>query len=887
MGSEQWCENMHLIFTHEQADFDAVAALFAARLLDSKALAVLPRRLNRNVRAFLTLYADSLSFIEFDEIPRGKVKRMTLVDTQTCLSLKGHTAQTKVHVFDHHPLDRELDPSWSVHLDEIGATTTVLVEALQESGVEPDVVGATLLLLGIYEDTGSLLYTSTTSRDVRASAWLLDRGASLAIAADFLDHPLSDEQRALYERLLEAVEMIEIHGLSVVIAGAAAQGMVDEISTLAHKLRDVFDPAGLFVLVVLDGRVQLVARSSSDALDVSRVAEHFGGSGHDRAAAALIRDMPLEAIRSELLDLLPVIINPPKTVDEIMSREPQVLDPSVTVAQASERMQRFGHEGYPVVDGDTTLGLLTRRAVDRAMSHGMGDRPVSSVMEAGAVTVHPSDSVQHLQQVMMEHNWGQVPVSDRESGKIIGIVTRTDLLKTLAPAPLSATSSILTEKLVEALPAARLDLLKLIAKRAEAHSDALYIVGGFVRDLLLGEPSTDFDLVVEGDAIGLARELAELYGGRVSSHRRFGTAKWRLDKQNAELARALTVKDAKTLDLPASLDFVTARAEFYAHPTALPSVQSGSIKLDLHRRDFTINTLAMRLDGRHYGHLLDYWGGGQDLRNGLIRVLHSISFVDDPTRALRAVRLEQRLGFAIEDRTQELLLNAMPLLDRVSGDRIRHELEQIFEESNLPQIMARLEELKLLAAIHPALAWDDWLEGRFQEARAFNAPEYWRLEAGLEPLLLIYVSWLFRLSNGEARSVCERLKFPAAVQRVLMEANRLGTRLPSVAKQGVPSEIVAVLDELREQTLGAAWMAFGNDEASREAVDRYLREWRFVQSTTDGNTLRAMGLSPGPAYRRILCDLRAAWLDGQIGSDREERQLLERYIESQNILGED
>ena len=170
---------MHLIFTHEQADFDAVAALLAARLLDSEALAVLPRRLNRNVRAFLTLYSDNLSFIEFDEIPRGKVKRLTLVDTQTSALPKRRISQTKVHVIDHHPLDRELDPSWSVHLDEIGATTTLLVEALQDAGVEPNVAVATLLLLGIYEDTGSLLYTSTTPRDMQASAWLLDRGASL------------------------------------------------------------------------------------------------------------------------------------------------------------------------------------------------------------------------------------------------------------------------------------------------------------------------------------------------------------------------------------------------------------------------------------------------------------------------------------------------------------------------------------------------------------------------------------------------------------------------------------------------------------------------------------------------------------------------------------
>ena len=208
--------------------------------------------------------------------------------------------------------------------------------------------------------------------------------------------------------------------------------MQDEISTLAHKLRDLFDPAGLFVLVALNGMVQLVARSTSDAVDVASLAEHFGGGGHNRAAAALIRGRRPEDVRDELLQLLEATLRPALTVGEIMSREPQLLAPSVRVADAAERMQRFGHEGYPVVEDGSVVGLLTRRAVDRAMAHAMGGRPVSSVMEAGGVTVSPADSVQHLQRVMIQHDWGQVPVADPADGQIIGIVTRTDLLRTLA-----------------------------------------------------------------------------------------------------------------------------------------------------------------------------------------------------------------------------------------------------------------------------------------------------------------------------------------------------------------------------------------------------------------------------------------------------------------------
>jgi tRNA nucleotidyltransferase (CCA-adding enzyme) len=876
---------MHLILTHEQADFDGTAALLAARLLQPQALAVLPRRLNRNVRAFLTLYGDALPFTDPDDVPRGPIERVTLVDTQALPSIKGASSRTQVHVVDHHPPAPQRDPAWTADLQPLGSTTTLLVEALQEASTTPDLVGATLLLMGIYEDTGSLSYAGTTSRDLLACAWLLEQGASLTIAVDFLNHPLSADQRRLYDRLFDSAQTHTFHGLSIVIACASAEGMQDEISTLAHKLRDLFDPAGLFVLVALNGTVQLVARSTSDAVDVARLAEHFGGGGHNRAAAALIRGRTPEDVRDELLKLLETTLRPALTVGEIMSREPQLLAPSVRVAEAAERMQRFGHEGYPVVENGRVVGLLTRRAVDRAMAHAMGARPVSSVMDAGGVTVSPTDSVQHLQRVMIEHNWGQVPVADPDGGQILGIVTRTDLLRTLAAEASGARPASLGPRLEAALAPERLALLRLAVRQAESQGSAIYIVGGFVRDLVLGVPSVDFDLVVEGDAIALARGLAEAFGGRVSSHTRFGTAKWHVDARHAGLLRAVGTRHGAAPDLPASLDLVSARTEFYAHPTALPSVQRGSIKLDLHRRDFTINTLALRLDGRHYGELLDPWGGGRDLRDRIIRVLHSISFIDDPTRMLRAARLEQRLGFAIESRTLELMQQAMPLLDRVSGERLRDELALILDEACAGPILTRLQALRLLSAIHPALEWDAWLEARFAEARTFEPPEAWRLQETPQAERLLYALWMARLDANQVSAVCDRLHFSLAMRAVVVDANRLAHAVPRWPRGIAPSDVVARLDEAGQESLVAAWLALADVPPARELLTSYLVTWRHVAPATNGRALRAAGLPPGPAYRTILVTLRAAWLDGQLEDADQERELLQALLEQGSKRG--
>jgi len=278
---------MHLVLTHEQADFDGVAAACAVWSLDQDATPVLPQRVNRNVRAFLTLYGERLPFVRAEDLSGEAIDQVTLVDTQSLASLKGVSAGTRVHVIDHHPPGESLSDEWTTHLEEVGAVTTVLVGDLRQAGVELGMAEASLLLLGIYEDTGSLTYASTTPADLLAAAWLLEAGANLSVVAEFLDPPLSPDQRALYEQLLEAAETHSFHGLNVVVACAEVEGRIDEISSVTHKLRDVFDPAGLFVLVEMDSHIQMVARASTDDLDVGEVARRFDGGGHSRPSFAI------------------------------------------------------------------------------------------------------------------------------------------------------------------------------------------------------------------------------------------------------------------------------------------------------------------------------------------------------------------------------------------------------------------------------------------------------------------------------------------------------------------------------------------------------------------------------------------------------------------------
>lgn len=881
---------MNVILTHEQADFDALAALLGAALLHDRSLPVLPRRLNRNVRNFLNLYSSEFSFVDARDLPALPIESVTLVDTQSMVTLKGIHAKTKIKVIDHHPQRPDLNPEWTVHVDRVGSCTTLLVEELRDHNGNLTVLQATLLLLGIYEDTGSLTYVSTTSRDVRAAAYLLEQGASLQIAADYLNPPLSAEQRRIYDQLLAAVTAYRIQGQNILVATAVATGMNEEISSVAHKIRDLLDPDGLFLLVQTDEGIRIVARSTTDSVDVGAIASEFGGGGHARAASALLRvestpdgkSPTLEEVSTHLVERLKQLVRPSVTAGRIMSRHPLVLSPDTSAQDAAALMQRYGYEGYPVVRDGKVIGLLTRRAVDRALAHKLNLAAVS-LMDAGEVSVVPSDPLEHLQRLMASTGWGQIPVVSPEDGSVIGIVTRTDLLKVMGRQQQAIPGRInLKDRLEQALPPARTAFLKLLASQAHELHLPVYVVGGFVRDLLLERPSLDFDVVVEGDASLLGKALHRKYGGRLVVHSRFGTAKWQLGDAVKTILAEMHLPVENEGEIPVALDIISARTEFYDHPTALPTVERSSIKHDLHRRDFTINTLALRLDGRHYGELYDYFGGMGDMDRKLVRVLHSLSFVDDPTRMLRAIRFEQRFGFRVEDRTLELMDEARPLLRQISGDRLRHELDLVLSEARAVDILQRLDELELLSSICADLRWDPSKEEFLEFAWQHTSDEPWHLPGVVSSIpvrrILGYLIWLSDLPGDVQERIAARLRFARPLCTMLEDLNNLSSHLDDLMDSSI-SQAAGILDGYSMVSIYAAW-CFHREDTVGEILKKYAGEWRHVRTCSDGRDLMQLGITPGPAYREILGELRAAWLDGRVRSKEEEKELLVRLVEA-------
>ena len=408
------------------------------------------------------------------------------------------------------------------------------------------------------------------------------------------------------------------------------------------------------------------------------------------------------------------------------------------------------------------------------------------------------------------------------------------------------------ERLKHALGEDRLRLLELIIEESTRLGYPLYIVGGSVRDLVLGRPLNDFDLTVEGDAIALARALMARHRGGVTAHTKFGTAKWFLP-ENLKAGHD-------------TLDLITARSETYKHPAALPTVKPGSLDDDLRRRDFTINALAVRLDRSHFGELRDDHNGLNDLQKGIIRVLHPGSFIDDPTRMYRAVRYEGRYGFRIAEDTLALIPDARPLVERLSAQRIRHELDLILDEPNAVAMLKRLEELDLLVPIHPSLSdFDRSNLARVQSDDPVlqNRNSRWTL-------------WLMHLTDQEIEFLNERLHFTAALLKILRSASLLHANLPAVIGLK-PSEAVEVLEGYSLKALEVFSIAV-QDQEIKKILTQYLTEWWYVKPKTTGHDLKKHGIPPGPKYNEILRRLRAAWLDGEVKTEEEEKKLLKTIL---------
>ena len=836
-----------VIATHVNTDFDALGSLLAARCLYPGSTAVLPSVLNRNVREFTRLHADELRGVDAARLELDAIRRLVVVETTQAARLAElepvvlDPGVEKV-VFDHHAGE---PPAWvrpeNAVLSSDGALTTTLVGILAERELSVTPLEATVFALGIHEDTGSLTYASTTRRDAEALAWCLRHGARQEVLASFLRTPLSDEERALLNALLENVETHREDGVELLIAAASWPRYVEGVSHLAHKITDVTDCQALALLVEMDRRVFAVVRSRTADFDAGAAAAALGGGGHPQAASAIFKGS-LKKGRKELLRGLQRAIRRPLRARDVMGTPARSVGPDETVAAAMVVCQWHGQSGILVTEGGRLVGSVRREDLDKAIGHGLSHAPVKGIMSSRVPTVDEDASLAELQRLLAASPEGRIAVLRDE--RVAGVVTRSDVLQALGESVEAAVEP--AESIGEELR--RLERLTPVFEAVAAASDTVdgaYLVGGTVRDILLGEQSFDVDIAVEGDAISLARAIAAQLQGRVRAHEKFGTA-------------VVLYADGRRVDV------VTARTEFYDAPAALPTVEHASIRQDLHRRDFTINAMAASLKGADFGRLVDPFGGRRDLLAGRIRVLHNLSFIDDPTRIFRAVRYENRYGFRMDEHTLRLARACieMGLVGDLSSTRLLDELEALLEEGEIEHSVLRLAELGAATAIHPHLAADETAVTLIRRGREL-AERY-----GLDvPVWRIGIAALARrMPPDEVYGWLEGLKMRRRDVEQIAHAVTLGPRLAErLRSEASASEVVALAEPYAPDT---PLFALALEDAP--ALHRYFADLRAVRLEVTGTDLASLGLGESPRVGEVLAELRRRKLNGELdGRDAE------------------
>jgi tRNA nucleotidyltransferase (CCA-adding enzyme) len=708
-------------------------------------------------------------------------------------------------------------------------------------------------------------------------AYLRSKGAKLSIISDLITRELTADQVFLLNDLIRSARKIRVSEMDVVIATASSDYYVGDFAVLVHKLRDMENIDVLFALARMEDRIYMVARSRLDAVNVGQIALKFGGGGHATAASATIKDLTLIQVEERLCQILEETIRPMRTARDIMSFPVKTIPAQDTIQEAGEVLSRFNINVLPVMDDDKLVGLISRVIVQRATYHGLQTLPVREYMTSDFETAARETSLEEVRRIIVENAQRFLPIVDGDS--LVGAITRTDILRDIEFSGFDekghafdlvhrdevARQRNIRRVVEERLPKRISALLRDLGEAAMECDINAFVVGGFVRDLLLQHENSDIDVVVEGDGIQFARFYAETRRCRYRAHQKFGTA-------------VLIFPDGFKVDV------ATSRTEYYKHPAAVPTVELSSIKLDLYRRDFTMNTLAVRLNAPDFGQLMDFFGGQRDIKDRTVRVLHNLSLVEDPTRVLRAIRFEQRFGFKIGKHTLNLIHNAVRFnfLERVEGRRLWHELLMILQEKRPLAGIKRLKTLDVLRFIHPQVDFSRNKEALFQEIEGVLA---WYsllyLENHLEPWRVYGFALLDQLSDGELKDALNRLSFhPREIERWAKQkymADRTFFRASKAAKLR-PSQVYRVLKPFEIETL-LYMMAKTKDQRGKRHLSQYITKYRNVSPALDGNDLKTLGMTPGPIFRETLEILRDARLDGVLSSrDDEVAYILQKVL---------
>jgi tRNA nucleotidyltransferase (CCA-adding enzyme) len=878
--------DLTIITTHINADFDALASMLAAQKLYPDSIAVFPGSQEKNLRNFFIksmVYLFNIADVK--DVDIEDIKRLVLVDTRQANRIGNLSAvldrpDVDIHIYDHHPpMANDIKGHHEVHY-LTGATVTILTELIKKKEIDISPDEATIMCLGIYEDTGSFTFPSTTEKDFTAAAFLLSKGANLNVVSNLISREISPEQIGLLNDMIQAATRYNINGIEIVITSVTTGNYVSDFAFLVHKIVKMENLDAIFAIALMGDKIYVVARSRMPEVDVGALLTPLGGGGHTFAAAATIRSKTIAQIEYELLEILYKKVKSRNRAKDLMSSPAITADADISCKDAGDLLTRYNINALLVTqtsDGKKNLvGFITRQVIEKAMFHGLDHIPVKEYMTTELASVERNSELQEIREKIIENKQRLLPVIDDDT--IIGVITRTDLLNIMvqqsqhtdpgSPDFMKGHSHARTRNIVkfmkERLSPRIIDILQTIGEKAEEIGCGAYVVGGFVRDLFLYRNNEDIDIVIEGDGIEFAKKYLQTVDARIHSYEKFGTA-------------VIIFPDGFKIDV------ASARMEYYKFPAALPTVEMSSIKLDLFRRDFTVNTLSIQLNPGRFGVLIDFFSARKDLKEKVIRVLHNLSFVEDPTRVFRAIRFEQRFDFSIGKLTSGLIENAvkMDFFKNLSGRRVFAELRHILEEENPLAATTRLNEYNLLSVIHPSIVLNQGMISLFNSVKKVLS---WHDLLFLEEPYMkwaLYFLVLIRFCDKKTTSeICQRIEIAPRYRPIFCKERFEADNCISWLERNLSAKNSAIYQRLSvfKIELILYMMAATKNEMAKRSISNYFTNLRHIHTSIKGGDLKKMGLEPGPIYREILEAVLEAKLNGRLKTRTDELSFVRSYV---------
>ena len=837
---------MEIITCHIYADLDALSSMVLIKKLYPNGVLVFPGHIGKSVKAFVNLYQNFLQVKKIKDIQMDKVTKLIVVDT----SKKNRIGlfeqlldrdDVEVVIYDHHKISENDIKNTKIIRKNYGANTTNILEVILKNNpnIEFNEIEATLGLMGIYEDTGNFTFDSTTPKDLEMASYLLQKKGDLSKVNEYVQKGLEKEQLEIFIELIENSEYIDIDGEVAQITYYKSDDFIFGMDELINKIQYLGKSSLCIILCGNNKRVSVVGRSSNK-INIAKILKDYNVGGHEYAVSGVVRDKKLDILYKEIKKRVEKSIKPSKKSTDIMNTPVKTILKDTKIKLAYKIMYRMGYGGLPIVKDGKIIGIITRNSVDKALNHGFSNAPVSAYMTSDVITADKNMSIEELKALVVEKGIGRVPIVN-EDGKILGIVTRTDILKSIynknpiRKAKKLKFQSEIKNDIEGIVPPKLLKLLKTIETISKKRDEKVFLVGGIVRDFILGINNKDIDIVVEGDGIKFALELKEVLNGeKIRIHEKFKTA-------------VIMVND----DL--KIDIASSRLEYYEYPTSLPVVEYGNIRDDMYRRDFSINAMALEIDSYNFGKLIDFYGGYDDLYNKKIRILHNLSFVEDPTRIIRAFRFAARYGFELEKDTEIFLKNAISdgFLKKISWPRVRQELEILFSDKNLIKGMEFLNRYKIFQEINPNINYDLEMKKNIQKLETLEELLNF---VKIKKWLLVFLIILENLEKKELDLVFRKFNF----SNKFIEKYDYGILIREKILEGLEnsvknSDIYKALDNISMEIILLIYIQ-NRKKKIKIKIENYIFTLSKMIPIIKGKDLIEHGEFPGKEFKKKLND---------------------------------